>query len=52
MFLFDLYCLDLELLYNHEIKQINDYQQLLFDHVAPFLTNEERAWLQANLLIK
>ena len=49
---FDLDGLDLELLSNHEIKQINDYQQLVFDHVAPFLTNEERAWLQANLLIK
>ena len=48
----DLDGLDLELLSNHEIKQINDYQQLVFDHVAPFLTNEERAWLQANLLIK
>ncbi|MFQ7173632.1 MAG: M24 family metallopeptidase C-terminal domain-containing protein [Thomasclavelia ramosa] len=33
---FDLDGLDLELLSNHEIKQINDYQQLVFDHVAPF----------------
>lgn len=49
---FDLDGLDLDLLSNHEIKQINEYQQLVFDHVAPFLTNEERSWLQANLLIK
>lgn len=49
---FDLDGLDLNLLSNHEIQQINDYQQLVFDHVAPFLTNEEKTWLQANLLIK
>lgn len=49
---FDLDGLDLNLLSNHEIQQINDYQQLVFDHVAPFLSNEEKTWLQANLLIK
>lgn len=49
---FDLDGLDLDLLSNHEIKQINEYQQFVFDNVAPFLTNEERTWLQANLLIK
>lgn len=49
---FDLDGLDLKLLSDHEIKQINDYQQLVFDHVAPYLSNEERTWLQANLLIK
>ena len=49
---FDLDGLDLKLLSDHEIKQINDYQRLVFDHVAPYLSNEERTWLQANLLIK
>lgn len=49
---FDLDGLDLDLLSNHEIKQINEYQQFVYDHVAPFLTNEEKTWLQANLLIK
>lgn len=49
---FDLDGLDLNLLSNHEIQQINDYQQLVFEHVAPFLSNEEKTWLQANLLIK
>lgn len=49
---FDLDGLDLDLLSNHEIKQLNEYQQLVFDQVAPYLTNEERSWLQANLLIK
>lgn len=49
---FDLDGIDLDLLSNHEIKQINDYQQLVFDTIAPYLTSEERTWLQANLLIK
>lgn len=49
---FDLDGLDFDLLSNHEIQQINDYQQLVFDRVSPFLTNEEKSWLQANLLIR
>lgn len=49
---FDLDGLDLNLLSNHEIKQINEYHQLVFDTIAPYLTSEEKCWLQANLLIK
>ena len=49
---FDLDGLDLKLLSDHEIKQLNDYQQLVFDTISPYLTNEERSWLQANLLVK
>ena len=49
---FDLDGLDLNLLSNHEIKQINEYHQLVFDTIAPYLTSEEKSWLQANLLIK
>lgn len=49
---FDLDGLDLNLLSNHEIEQINEYHQLVFDTIAPYLTSEEKSWLQANLLIK
>lgn len=49
---FDLDGLDLKLLSNHEIEQINEYHQLVFDTIAPYLTSEEKSWLQANLLIK
>lgn len=49
---FDLDGLDLNLLSNHEIKQINEYHQLVFDAIAPYLTSEEKSWLQTNLLIK
>lgn len=49
---FDLDGLDLNLLSNHEIEQINEYHQLVFDTIAPYLTSEEKIWLQANLLIK
>lgn len=49
---FDLDGLDLNLLSNHEIEQINEYHQLVFDTIAPYLTSEEKSWLQTNLLIK
>ena len=49
---FDLDGLDLKLLSNHEIEQINEYHQLVFDTIAPYLTSEEKSWLQPNLLIK
>lgn len=49
---FDLDGLDLNLLSNQEIEQINEYHQLVFDTIAPYLTSEEKSWLQANLLIK
>lgn len=49
---FDLDGLNLELLSNHEIKQINEYQQFVYDKISPYLSNEEKNWLQTNLLIK
>lgn len=49
---FDLDGLNLELLSDHEIKQINEYQQLVYDKISPYLSAEEKTWLQANLLIK
>ena len=49
---FDLDGLDLKLLSDHEIKQINEYQQFVYDKISPYLTNEEKTWLQDNLLIK
>lgn len=49
---FDLDGLDLKLLSDHEINQINQYQQLVFDRISPFLSSEEKAWLQKNLLIR
>ena len=49
---FDLDGLDLKLLSDHEIKQINEYQQFVYDKIYPYLTNEEKTRLQDNLLIK
>lgn len=49
---FDISGLDLELLSNHEIKQLNEYQQFVYDKVSPYLSDEEKTWLNANLLVK
>ncbi|WP_444294213.1 hypothetical protein [Holdemanella porci] len=31
---------------------MNEYQQFVYDKISSYLTNEEKTWLQDNLLIK
>ncbi|MCD8324908.1 MAG: aminopeptidase P family protein [Clostridiales bacterium] len=42
----DLDGVDPELMSAREKKQLNDYHKMVYEKIAPFLTDEERAWLK------
>lgn len=44
----DLALIDTSLLNEQEIKQLNDYHQMVFDKLSPYLNTEELDWLNDN----
>ena len=49
---FDISGLDFDYLSNHDIKDINAYQQYAYDHLKDYLTEEEKNWYLNELFIK
>jgi Xaa-Pro aminopeptidase len=47
LFPYDLRLVDRTMLNEVEIAQINAYHHEVYDRVAPYLDDDERAWLQA-----
>ena len=46
LFPYDTRLIDLSMLSAEEIKQVNDYHQMVLERLLPYLNEEEAAWLQ------
>ncbi len=49
LFPFDTTLIDEKLLSKKEIEWLNDYHQMVYEKLAPFLPQEERAWLKKKI---